>query len=143
MRERGSTIERVLDILEQVAIKANPVSASEINQVLKLPRSSTHRICASLEQQGYLQRCIDGKRFIPGPKLRGMVSGLLAHSTYRVEQHAILSSLSSEIGETCNLAHPDGVHMIYSDRVETQWPLRLQFPVGSRVPLYCTASGKM
>jgi DNA-binding IclR family transcriptional regulator len=33
--------------------------------------------------------------------------------------------------------------MAYSDRVETKAPLRLQFPIGMRVPLYCTASGKL
>jgi DNA-binding IclR family transcriptional regulator len=33
--------------------------------------------------------------------------------------------------------------MVYLDRVETEWPLRVQFSVGARVPLYCTASGKM
>jgi DNA-binding IclR family transcriptional regulator len=33
--------------------------------------------------------------------------------------------------------------MAYSDRVETTAPLRLRFPIGMRVPLYCTASGKL
>ena len=33
--------------------------------------------------------------------------------------------------------------MIYLERVETQWPLRIQLPIGTRVPFYCTASGKM
>jgi len=33
--------------------------------------------------------------------------------------------------------------MAYSDRVETKAPLRLQFAIGMRVPLYCTASGKL
>jgi len=33
--------------------------------------------------------------------------------------------------------------MAYSDRVETKAPLRLQFSLGMRVPLYCTASGKL
>ena len=33
--------------------------------------------------------------------------------------------------------------MIYLDRVETKWPLRIQLPIGTRVPFYCTASGKM
>ena len=48
-----------------------------------------------------------------------------------------------KIGETCNLTVPDRDSMIYLDRVETQWPLRIQLPVGSQVPLHCTASGKM
>ena len=33
--------------------------------------------------------------------------------------------------------------MIYIDRVETKWPLRIQQPIGTRVPFYCTASGKL
>ena len=32
--------------------------------------------------------------------------------------------------------------MRYHDRVETEWPLRHQLPIGSQVPLHCTASGK-
>ncbi|MXW87166.1 MAG: hypothetical protein F4Z55_15235, partial [Boseongicola sp. SB0667_bin_21] len=30
----------------------------------------------------------------------------------------------------------------YKDRVETNWPFRIQLPVGSHVPFHCTASGK-
>nr|WP_245409826.1 IclR family transcriptional regulator C-terminal domain-containing protein [Pararhizobium haloflavum] len=33
--------------------------------------------------------------------------------------------------------------MVYLERVETEWPLRIQLPSGTRVPFYCTASGKM
>lgn len=33
--------------------------------------------------------------------------------------------------------------MAYQDRVETDWPIRIQLPVGSTVPFSCTASGKM
>ena len=54
-----------------------------------------------------------------------------------------LTELSEKVGETCNIAYPDGLYMAYSDRVETKAPLRLQFPIGMRVPLYCTASGKL
>jgi DNA-binding IclR family transcriptional regulator len=33
--------------------------------------------------------------------------------------------------------------VIYLDRVEARWPLRLHLEPGSRVPLHCTASGKL
>ncbi|MBX2867641.1 MAG: IclR family transcriptional regulator [Acidiferrobacterales bacterium] len=143
MRERGSTIERVLAILEEVTNTDHPISASEINQSLQLPRSTAHRLCSVMEEHAFLQRHADGKRYMPGPKLRKIATGVLGHSRHRAEQHAILTSLSNEIGETCNLSHPDGAEMVYAERVETQWPLRLQLPIGSRVPVYCTASGKM
>jgi DNA-binding IclR family transcriptional regulator len=33
--------------------------------------------------------------------------------------------------------------VVYLDRVEARWPLRLHFETGSRVPVHCTASGKI
>lgn len=32
--------------------------------------------------------------------------------------------------------------MAYQDRVETDWPFRVELPVGTNVPFHCTASGK-
>ncbi|MDH3759467.1 MAG: IclR family transcriptional regulator, partial [Gammaproteobacteria bacterium] len=62
---------------------------------------------------------------------------------FSATRQAILTALSERVGETCNIAYPDGLYMAYSDRVETKAPLRLQFSIGMRVPLYCTASGKL
>lgn len=142
-RERGSTIHRVLDILEIVANSEEPISATEINHKLKLPKATAHRLCAELEAQGYLIKRINGKSYMPGNRLHDIAVGVLAHSRFRTQRHAILQRLSEEIGESCNIAYPDGTHMTYTDRVETQWPLRLQIAVGTRVPLHCTASGKL
>lgn len=61
----------------------------------------------------------------------------------RAALHAILEELADNVGETCNINIPDGNAMRYLDRVEARWPLRLQLPIGTRVPLHCTASGKM
>ncbi len=49
-----------------------------------------------------------------------------------------------DCGETCNIGALDANEIVYLDRVEAKhWPLRLQFGVGSRVPLHCTAIGKL
>ena len=37
----------------------------------------------------------------------------------------------------------DGTELIYLDRVESDWPLQICLNIGSRVPLHCTASGKL
>jgi DNA-binding IclR family transcriptional regulator len=54
-----------------------------------------------------------------------------------------MRGLAAKLGETCNLATPDREGMTYLDRAETEWPLRIQLPVGTQVPFHCTASGKM
>ena len=142
-RERGSTIERVLDILDTVATSTKPLSATEINEVLNLPKATAHRLCAELESRGYLLKRINGKSYVPGNRLHDIAVGVLANERFSAARHAILTALSERVGETCNIAYPDGLYMAYSDRVETKAPLRLQFPIGMRVPLYCTASGKL
>jgi hypothetical protein len=38
---------------------------------------------------------------------------------------------------------PAGTEVVYLDRVETAWPLRFHLQPGSRVPLHCSASGKL
>lgn len=142
-RERGSTIQRVLDILDTVAASPKPLSATEINEVLGLPKATAHRLCSELESRGYLLKRINGKSYVPGNRLCDVAVGVLANSRFSATRHAILTSLSEQVGETCNIAYPDGLYMAYSDRVETKAPLRLQFSIGMRVPLYCTASGKL
>jgi DNA-binding IclR family transcriptional regulator len=67
----------------------------------------------------------------------------MLNGSLRAERRAILSRLVEEIGETCNFTMLDGAQVIYVDRVEASWPLRMNLTAGSRVPLHCTASGKL
>ena len=56
---------------------------------------------------------------------------------------AVLQSLASAIGETCTFTILDGNEVVVVDRVESAEPLRLELHAGSRIPLHCTASGKL
>jgi DNA-binding IclR family transcriptional regulator len=67
----------------------------------------------------------------------------MLNGTLRAERHAILVRLVEAIAETCNFTMLDGAEVIYLDRVEAAWPLRIHLSSGSRVPLHCTASGKL
>ena len=81
-RERGSTIHRVLDILDTVAAAGKPISATEINEALDLPKATAHRLCAELEARGYLLKKINGKSYMPGNHLHKMAIGVLTHSRF-------------------------------------------------------------
>ncbi|RMD92496.1 MAG: IclR family transcriptional regulator [Alphaproteobacteria bacterium] len=134
---------RLLLVLERMAEAGVPVTPTEVNQSLGLPKPTIHRLFATLEAEGFIQREIDGRGYSPGRRLRTMAAGVLSSLRTRTARLAILSRLAEEIGETCNISLPDRDEMIYLERVETKWPLRIQLPVGSRVPFYCTASGKL
>lgn len=134
---------RLLLVLEAMAKAGVPVTPTEVNQSLGLPKPTIHRLFTTLENEGFIQREIDGRGYSPGLRLRNMSTGIISSLRIRTARVAVLSKLADEVGETCNIALPDRDAMIYLDRVETKWPLRIQLPIGSRVPFYCTASGKM
>ena len=142
--DNKSRTGRGLKVVEAVAQAESPLSIAAIAQATGLPRATTHRLVAVLDEQGYLQRDIGGRDFVVGPRLSLIARAVLASSPEQLLRHAVLETISAEIGETCNLTVPADGGMIYFDRVETKWPLRHQIlPVGSRVPLHCTASGKL
>jgi IclR family acetate operon transcriptional repressor len=134
---------RLLLVIEQIAKAGVPITPTDVNARIGLPKPTIHRLFNTLDEEGFLQRDLDGRTYSPGPRLRNMAGGILSSLRIRTARQAILKQVSREIGETCNIALPDRDAMTYLERVETEWPLRIQLPIGTRVPFYCTASGKM
>ncbi len=134
---------RLLLVLEEMAKAGVPVTPTEVNESLGLPKPTIHRLFNTLEQEGFIQREMDGRGYSPGRRSRLMSTGILSSLRIRTARVAILAKLAEDIGETANIALPDRDAMIYLDRVETHWPLRIQLPIGTQVPFYCTASGKL
>lgn len=134
---------RLLLILEEVARLGVPVRASQLIDTLGLPKPTIHRLLQTAEAEGFLQRDLDGNAYGPGHRLRMIAVNTVSSERLRTARLVILKAIAEELGETCNLATPDREGMIYLDRVETKWPLRIQLPIGTQVPFHCTASGKM
>ncbi|MCX7558402.1 IclR family transcriptional regulator [Sulfitobacter sp. F26204] len=134
---------RLLLLLEEVARVGVPVTPTSANEVLGLPKPTVHRLFHRLEEEGFLQRDIDGRSYSPGQRLRALSINVMSTTRLRTLRLTVLNALTEDVGETCNLATPDRNGMTYIDRVETKWPLRIQMPVGTTVPFHCTASGKM
>ena len=142
--DRSTATGRSLAIIDEVLGAGVPLTAKMIGDRLALPRATTYRLIAALEDRGLLGRDPLSGGLTGGVGLDAMAFRILRHSVQRGMRHAILSDLVAEIGETCNLGVLDDGLARYVDRVEAvQSPLRLDFRPGSCVPLYCSAMGKV
>ncbi len=139
----SSSAERSLRLLSLLAQEGRALSLAELSVRLGLPKVTTHRLCAQLLDGGFLARDVDERCFAVGPALRKLAFDTLNHGVVRGLRHEVLAALVTKVGETCNFTTLDGTQVLYIDRVEAQWPLRLTLDVGSHVPLHCTASGKL
>lgn len=139
---RIPTNMRTLRILEVLGNSDHPMTPTEINKELELPKQTVHRLCTTLEEEGFLVRETNGKRLQPSKRLKEMASGILYNSRNQIAVRQVLEEIASNVKETINLVVPEEAGMMYLDRIETDWPFRIQLPVGTHVPFHCTASGK-
>ena len=140
--ERIPTNLRTLLILEAVGQQTDPMTPAEIGRVIGLPKQTTHRLCNTLLDEGFLMRDERGRGLRPGRRARMMGAGVVHSSASHVTRHQVLMELSNQVRETVNFVVPEDRGMSYQDRVETDWPFRVELPVGTNVPFHCTASGK-
>jgi IclR family transcriptional regulator, acetate operon repressor len=142
--DKLSATGRSFAILEHVALAQTPVDVVDIIGALNLPKATAYRLVDWFVTQGFLSREPARKRLVVGPRFTRLAFGALVASMRDTARHVILQRLVSAINETCNVGTLVNGEIVYLDRVEAEhWPLRLQFSVGARMPLHCTAIGKL
>ena len=135
---------RSFAILEHVASSRAPVDVLDIIASVKLPKATAYRLVDWFVTQGYLAREPGRRRLIVGPKLTNLAFGALSSSMRHDTPHVVLQRLVHTLNETCNIGTLLNGEVVYLDRVEAEhWPLRLHYTIGSRVPLHCSAIGKL
>jgi len=137
-----TAVNRSMDILVAVAASSRPLVVPDLCRALDLPKPTVHRLCQKLEAELYLIREPGGRHYTPGPKLMRLGFDLMSWGV-TTERRAIMEAAVERLGETCNFTTISGNKVVYLHRVEAGWPLRVHLEPGSRVPLHCTASGKL
>jgi len=134
---------RAFAVMEALARAERPVSLTDLAESTHLPKPTVYRMLAMLQDARLAMREPGLRRYAPGPRLNGLARDVMLSSSFRAARRAVLDRLVAEIGETCNFTMLDDASVIYIDRVEAAWPLRMNLSSGSHVPLHCTASGKL
>lgn len=134
---------RAFRVLETLAGAGRPMSMTELVQELDLPKQTVHRILVQLTDAWLVTRGAGDRLYECSSRVRELAVNVLMHAGPAAARHALLEQLVGRIGETCNLTMLCGNDVIYVDRVETEWPLRMHLRAGSHVPLHCSASGKL
>jgi IclR family transcriptional regulator, acetate operon repressor len=141
--DTAGAVPKALRVLEAVAARKRPMSIAEVAAALDMPQPTAHRIVATLEKLGFLGREPGKRRIVEGARFVSLGLNVLQAAAASGTRHAVLAALAKKTGESCNLGVMANGHVVYIDRVESQWPLGLRFETGSRVPLHCTAIGKL
>ena len=140
---KSSATAKAVSILEALASAGRPITAAEIGLIVGQNRQTVHRVLTQLEELSLVQRDVTIERFRLGTRFGALAVSGLSTMARHSQAHRILEQLVEEVRETSNIGALEAYEVIYLDRVECDWPLRMHLKTGSRVPAYCTAIGKL
>ena len=142
-RPDSSPSLRLFELLEIMCARGRPFTLADAIEASGWPKPSVHRMLGQLGTGSLLAREPGGRRYTPAPRLLRLAESTLSAGTQHGVRHAVLRQLVADIGESCNLTALSGAEVIYLDRVESAFPLRMELRPGTRVPIHCSASGKL
>lgn len=130
-------------VLEAVS-ERQPVGVSELARDLGLPKSSTQRALTSLKAAGWIAPASDlaPTRWVLTP--RALVVGSRAGGELHLTALArpVLEQLHVQTRETIHLLVREGDDMVIIEHLESPHVVRSSYPLGMRVPMSATSSGK-
>lgn len=144
----SQSLERWLAILESFTPEHPTLGIAELADLLGMSRSTTHRYAITLLALGFLEQGagVDRKYRL---SLRVTDLGMSALNSTGLSEHSrsYLEELRQRSTYTVSLAVLDGPEILYADRARSlrrgQHKIDLNLRVGSRLPAYCTALGKV
>jgi IclR family KDG regulon transcriptional repressor len=139
-KQTSQTLTRGLRILEMTASGKSNRPIRELAKELNLPRSIVHRLMATLEGEGYIQKTNPGYRL--GTKLWSLGCAAIQGLEIREVARPYLEDLSSKTNELVALGVLDGREVVYLDKIDCSRSVRAYIPIGGRAPAYCISTGK-
>jgi DNA-binding IclR family transcriptional regulator len=142
-RQRAPAIERSLAVLEAILGHPQAVGLPDLSAWLGLPRQTVHRLLVQLERAGMVLRDPSRERYSAGPRLSRFAFATLRSLNQSAPVRSILRELVNDIGETCDVGVLDDLDYVYLQRIECDWPLRLDVEIGSRLDAHSVSGGKV
>jgi IclR family KDG regulon transcriptional repressor len=137
------SLVKALRILDALGDRPGGLGITDLSGMLKAPKSTVHRLMATLEAVGYAVFDISTAKYVLGSRVAKLGEQLNQQSPLLSFGVAALEELTRECGEASHLAILEGTEIVYISREESKEPMRVTFGMGHRAPAHCTALGKM
>ncbi|MBT2404717.1 MULTISPECIES: IclR family transcriptional regulator [unclassified Streptomyces] len=136
----SQSVERALGILPLLAQGA--AGLGEVAGELGVHKSTALRLLRTLHQHGFVYRQGDG-RYRLGARLFALAAEAVENLDVRGVAHPHLVELNKATGHTVHLALHQDDEVVYIDKVESRYPVRMYSRIGKPVALTVAAVAKV
>lgn len=136
------TVQRALDILACFSEEQPELKLTQISEKIGLAKSTTTRLLATLEQNGYVVRDLSTLKYKLGKKIYYL--GYVAGKSIELKTIAnpIMEKLRDETKETINLHILDGTFRVCIEQYLGLNTISHSIKIGAKHPLWAGAGGK-
>lgn len=136
-------LARGLQLLSQFSREQPELSGAELARQLQLPRASVFRMLCTLEQAGFLERCVDGVHYKLGLGVLRLGFELLASMELTELGRPVIEELRERSGYSAHLVVRDGREVVFIAKVAGRSSLFQSVQVGARLPAHATVLGRV
>jgi DNA-binding IclR family transcriptional regulator len=133
-------IARVAHVLRALDGDPGGLSLAQLAERVRLPRSTVHRIVASLASEGFVSAASANGRVRLGPEFLRLAEASRRDRWQELRPH--MQNVFDALDDTVDCAILDGEQLRFVDQIPATHGLLAVSVVGSTAPLHCTANGK-
>lgn len=142
-RETVQSVIRAFDILSAFTIERPVLGVSEIASLLGLNRTTVHRLLATLERCGVVQRLPQSQKYTIGAHVLRFANVFFHFSDVRSVGLPTIMSLRDATNHTAALHLREQQSRLVIAQAESRQDLRVTYPdLGTPIPLHVGAPGK-
>jgi IclR family transcriptional regulator, pca regulon regulatory protein len=138
----NQSVEKAIAILEAFGGERRAMNLAEVAVASGMTKSSAQRCTHTLERLGYLRRDLRVRRWVLTPRALTMGHAYLAGHALIEQATPHLIDLNQACGESVSLSEPYETDMVFIARFPSHKRFLIHMPVGRRLPIFCTASGR-
>lgn len=143
MENVSETVNKALDILEIFLKRDGEFSLAELSSLSGFNKATTYRLVSTLEKRGYtLQREKNGKYYL-GLKTLDFAYAIRKNIKFIELAYLYLSKISKVRNISAYISILDADSSLVVEEVAVVEMMRINSPIGKRLPLHATACGRV
>lgn len=140
-RDYVQSLERGFAVLQSFGMGKAQMTLAEVAKRTNLSRGTARRFLLTLTKLGHL--ATDGRVFWLRPKVLSLGSSFLSSLPWWRMAQPIIEEASRSTGQACNISVLDGSMITFVACIASGQTISPHLSLGSRLPAYPTASGRV
>jgi IclR family transcriptional regulator, pca regulon regulatory protein len=136
-----TSLARGLHVIRAFAGVDRRLTIADVSRATGLTRAVVRRCLYTLRELGYA--ATDGRAYYLQPRILNLGYAYLSTAAVPIAAQPVLEEMSEMLGEASSVAVLDDGAVVYVARAATKRIMSVTLGVGSRLPAYCTALGRV